>query len=345
MSSSRNDEALKFSKEIRYELFKGEKSVSSMLLGCKTICRYLGISEENQWIDDELDGYTKKWKTQGELYDNIPEYRKTKLLFFVGTKTVSPLSYDRLEPFAKYAISEPISEVEAFTDNYVVTGSATMDALNDYIFKHVVGENPYQFEQLRVKKAEVSTTAIRGVIEAIKRKIGQFVDEIILELEYGKIPEEIFEQVRKEVDHKLTQICPSAVEKLTVSHEALALSKNPETYSQIASTCRRIIKDVADVLYPPSDKPIEVDGRKIDVGESHYKNRILTAISSEIKSKNEKSFITSMFDYVDSFLSSINDYASKGDHSEFNKTDATRCVIYTYLLLGDILHYYSKERN
>jgi len=41
----------------------------------------------------------------------------------------------------------------------------------------------------------------------------------------------------------------------------------------------------------------------------------------------------------------INDYASKGTHKDFKKTDAVRCIVYTYLVLGDILHYYIKTRQ
>ena len=50
-----------------------------------------------------------------------------------------------------------------------------------------------------------------------------------------------------------------------------------------------------------------------------------------------------MFEYTIQFLHEINSYASKGDHSFFQKSDAIRCVVYTYILLGDILHYYAND--
>ena len=52
-----------------------------------------------------------------------------------------------------------------------------------------------------------------------------------------------------------------------------------------------------------------------------------------------------MLEYIDNFLHHIQAYSSKGDHSTFTKLDATRCVIYTYLLLGDILHYYNVKSD
>lgn len=152
MSSSRNDEALKIAKEVQEELFKEEKSLNALLLRCKTICRYLGISEENKWINDELDGYREKWKTRGEELENIPTYRKGKLIFYTGTNTISTLSYEEIKGFADQPITYSISEVEEFKEHYIVTGSATIDLLNEYIFKHVVNQNSYAYEEMRIKK-------------------------------------------------------------------------------------------------------------------------------------------------------------------------------------------------
>lgn len=341
MSSSRSDKALKIAKEVQDEFFKGEKSLNDLLLRCKTICRYLGVSEENKWIDDELEGYAGKWKTHGEELKNFPSYRQGKLIFYTGTNTISTLSYKETKNFAEHPIAYSISEVEEFKEHYIVTGSATIDLLNEYIFKYVVNENPIAFEQFRIKKAELPSAAIRRIIGTVKKMIGQFVDETILELEYGKIPESIFEEIRQEVDHKFTLTCPNAIEKLTVAYSQLTES-NPVVASQIASTCRRIILDVADAIYPPSE-PIQKDGREFILDKSHYKNRILQSISENLTGDSQKKVFESMFDYIDNFLKAINDYASKGDHSDFKQTDAKRCVVYTYLLLGDILHYYSKE--
>ena len=52
----KKDEALVLSKQLRISLFNKDKDVSSLLLGCKTVCRYLEILDENKWIDYELNG-------------------------------------------------------------------------------------------------------------------------------------------------------------------------------------------------------------------------------------------------------------------------------------------------
>jgi len=342
----KSNEALKLAKIIRNDLYEEKKSLASMLTGCKTICRYLGISSKNEWIDDEVKGYFDKYATVGELLQKIPDYRKGKIIFYIDNSKVSPLPYEELKQFAEHAIGEPVAELENYADNYTLVGSPVIDLLNRHIFEHIVNKDPILFNQIKVRKAELPFMQIKKALDGIKTRISEFLDGVILELEYGGIPEAIFEQVRQEVDHKLTLLCPSAIEKLTVTYDQLSKAQNPEVYSQVASTCRRIIKDVADALYPPTtDIVMTDDGKSIKLDENSYKNRILQSMKSVGTGDTEQAFVLSMFDYIDAFLSAINSYASKGDHSKFNKTDATRCIVYTYLLLGDILHYYTNKEK
>ena len=42
--------------------------------------------------------------------------------------------------------------------------------------------------------------------------------------------------------------------------------------------------------------------------------------------------------YLASFLDNVNDLASTGTHTEISKEQAKRCLIYTYLMLGDIIN-------
>jgi len=144
------------------------------------------------------------------------------------------------------------------------------------------------------------------------------------------------------VDEKLIQLCPIAIEKLPVIYEQLSTNKEI-IFSQIASTCRQIILDVADALFPPQKtKKSDKTSPKLDSGKPI--NRILAAIKKQ--GKTEAEFFDSMFDYVDNFLHSLQTYTSSGTHKgSIQKSDAIRCVIYTYFLLGDILHYYFKNSH
>lgn len=78
------------------------------------------------------------------------------------------------------------------------------------------------------------------------------------------------------------------------------------------------------------------NNNNVELNDAKFLNRLLTGIESS----NERQLFKSMFNYTAQFLHSIYSYASKEDHSPFQKSDAVRCVVYTYILLGDILHYY-----
>lgn len=337
---TKREKALELAQRTRDEL--GMKPLSAILLNCKTICRYLGISQENEWIDWELNGYHGLYKTQGEALEKIPRYRHVAMIFYTAYGQEIAFDHAMQEIVSTNVLEQSIAEIESFKPNgMTIKSSATFDTLNNYL------ENRKDFSHMtpRIAMATISANYLERIRGGVTNKINEFLDELILELEYGKIPENIFEQIRTEVDKKLVILCPKAIEKLPVIYEQLSSNK-PVVYSQIASTCRTIIKDVADSLFPASYKSvIDKKGTKIKLDDMAYVNRILTPVKKHIDSEKEKFLFSSMFEYVEAFLKSINSYASKGDHAKFTKTDATRCVLYTYILLGDILHYYTKSKK
>jgi hypothetical protein len=125
------------------------------------------------------------------------------------------------------------------------------------------------------------------------------------------------------------------------AYEKVGTSSSTEEWSHIASTCRRVLKDVADKVYPAQDTPkIDVDGKEHKLDDSKYINRIIEGIYADMGKGKDEKFTRSSIEYIGNFLSGIQEYASKGDHATFQKTDAVRCLVYTYMLLGDILNYH-----
>ena len=313
----------------------GTKSLHNTLLNCKTICRYLGISKENEWIDWELNGYYDLYKTRGDAIEKAPKYRHVSMIFYNEYGQEVAFDHALQQIVSTNVLEQSISEIESFKGNgMTIKSSATFDSINGWM-----KNGP------RVVMANISANYLGKIIGGVTNRVHEFLDELILELDYGQIPENIFEQIRKEVDKKLVILCPKAIEKLPVIYEQLTADK-PVVYSQIASTCRTIIKDVADSLFPVNGKILaNKGGKKIKLDDGAYLNRLLTQVKMHIDSEKEEFLFSSMFEYVEAFLKSINSYASKGDHAKFTKTDATRCILYTYLLLGDILHYYTKSKK
>ena len=98
-------------------------------------------------------------------------------------------------------------------------------------------------------------------------------------------------------------------------------------------TCRQILKDFADAIYPPKDTFVK--GRK--VGEDEYINRLWAFASENIKSDTNKELIQSEVEYIGQRIDSLYDLTCKGTHAEISKDEAERAIIRTYLLIGDLI--------
>lgn len=230
------------------------------------------------------------------------------------------------EKLSTFKLPNAITELETIKA-LVITGGPMLDWVNK-----LMSETGY-----RVVQAIVTDNFIHAVLAGIRNRIYEFLDNVILGLEYGGIPEMIFEDIRKEVDSKMVDLCPDAINKLQVAYENTS-STNPESWSHVASSCRRIINDVADTIFPAHSQPVKVDGKEYAVTDEKFINRIIVGLKSKSTSKKTFEFNQSMIEYVLAFLRNIQSYSSKGDHSKFSKTDASRCVVYIYMLLGDILN-------
>lgn len=317
----------------RTELPDEKITMLAALQNCKTICRYLDRLDNNKWIDYEIKGYPVLPANTADGEYEIPEYRYVYQTFYAGSMQVQ-ISSDLAPILGKMPLYKSIAEILQYEmSGMAVTTSPALDRLNSEEFREEY-DMPHE---PRVSHGTVPKGQIAKVISGVQDKIYEFLDNLILELEYGKIPETIFETIRKEVDEKFRNVCPVAMQKLIFIYEQLD-SDNTVVYSQIASTCRQIIKDVANSLYPPKPQSDKNDN-DMQLTEDKYLNRLSMAISS---STGRKTF-RAMHEYTTRFLHIINDYASKGDHNQFQQSDAVRCVVYTYILLGDILHYHTSN--
>lgn len=160
------------------------------------------------------------------------------------------------------------------------------------------------------------------------------------ELKFSGIADDIFSRIREKVDSAIGEKVPDAVQKLAAAYENLQ-SENPEDWSNAVHSCRRILQDLADVIFPPrADKSIEVNGKQkiIKLGQDNYINRLIAFIEERTRSKRFLEIVGSTLGYIGDRLDSVFKAAQKGSHAQIvNKEEADRYVVYTYLLVGDIL--------
>jgi hypothetical protein len=160
------------------------------------------------------------------------------------------------------------------------------------------------------------------------------------ELKFSGIADDIFSRIREAVDTAIGDRVPDAVQKLSAVYANLN-SENPEDWSNAVHSCRRVLQDLADAIYPArDDKVIEVDGNKkpIKLGPDNYINRLVAFIEENSTSERYQEIVGSHLSFVGDRLDSVFAAAQKGSHATIlTRQEADRYVVYTYLLVGDIL--------
>ena len=92
----------------------------------------IGTLEENNWIDDELNGYDiMNFKSLKEQEEGLPEYRKADLVYYdlrnlplIGMKT------EQAELLGASKIPNPISELET-SKQLTLTNGPMLDLINN----------------------------------------------------------------------------------------------------------------------------------------------------------------------------------------------------------------------
>ena len=108
--------------------------------------------------------------------------------------------------------------------------------------------------------------------------IYEYAMNVYYQLNFSENVSGIFDVYRKIVDNKLPTMMQNSRDKLDSITKNLQ-SQNQEDWSNAVHTCRKLLQDFADALYPPSNDPIkDNNGKDINVGEKAYINRLINYI-------------------------------------------------------------------
>ena len=155
-------------------------------------------------------------------------------------------------------------------------------------------------------------------------------------LAFSGLAHSIFEKHRGLVDARLKDLLPGVLEKIPSVSDRLAVGDH-EAISQAMSTLRRVIKAVADGVYPPSESPITIDGAQYEIGSDKVLNRIDLFVRqhcpSETRSKRLKRT-----------MADIHGRVCAAVHADVTGGEASALFLGTYLALGEILEIASQAK-
>ena len=101
-----------------------------------------------------------------------------------------------------------------------------------------------------------------GILERIKSSVHTFLVATEAELNQGQWESPLFLRAQRYIDESLQALAPEALSSFQGARDRL-YDGGPEELSQALTSCRRMIKAVADALYPPTNTVITGDdGRK-----------------------------------------------------------------------------------
>ena len=140
-----------------------------------------------------------------------------------------------------------------------------------------------------------------------------------------------------QVDAEIAHRVPEAVRKFASIHENLA-SENPEDWSNSAHSCRRILQDLADAIFPAQEDRVTDAGKKIKLGTDNYINRLVCFIDDQSESERYSEVVGSQLSFMGDRLDALFRAAQKGSHATIStRVEAERYVVYTYMIVADIL--------
>lgn len=174
------------------------------------------------------------------------------------------------------------------------------------------------------------------IIENVRSSVYIFLIESEAAVFSGEIDSPLFVRAQDRIDRGLERLAPDARAKFLAAQSSL-LSGSGEDLAHALSSCRRMIKALADTLYPPPEKGTSKEvGKEIKLDDAHYVNRLIQ-YAKERMGGSQKEVLASTLNSLITRLRALVSLSSKGVHSEVTVAEAETCVLWTYMLAADFI--------
>lgn len=338
-------EALQLSSEILRNIELSEVPLENIALKTGRLARLLNDFEIQEIIRYEVGGYPvsinglhpdiyKLAVTAGREYEKLETKPKT------STEPATTIT-------KKYVYTMPVNQMESD----IWLGEASLVAAKDSDIS-LSSSNPNQHVGFGVQFGNAAErNKIRSSIADASKRLSAcrcFIYHYVLkkhfELQFSGIADDVFTRIRLRVDSSIGNLLPDSVKKFNAVYDNLQ-SENSEDWSNAVHSCRRILQDLADVIFPAIDESRVKAGKKINLGKDSYINRIMCFVEDSSNSERFQHLVGSHLEFLGERLDSIFKASQKGSHANIlAREEADRYVAYTYLVVGDILTLWNESR-
>lgn len=325
---SKRELALDLCHKLLDDLDAEKISASASLLRLTRIAQLSGDSEVLKHAKSELDGFAVIGESPDDMKRQLRDYKgKEKFTSEEIDKALKSVwgefpDYRRLSFAREYG--------SGFKTVYLNDGIAKYEELLERIRKDT--KTRYTFSS-GDETVYLTAAELNKLVAGVKRWVYDQVSSIQERLEFGQIPLRAIENTFEFVDTQLFDLIPDAAERLLVAYRNLA-EKSEENWVNVVDTCRRVIKDFADAVFPPSETPVE----GVIVTDDKYLNRIRAYVKQTVSSRRQQTQLDSVLTVLGELLARTDNLASRSVHAgKVSRFEAERVLIYTYLSIGDIL--------
>ena len=304
-AKSESEHILELSTELLEDIELSRLPADKLLLKCSRLARLTGSEECQEWIAFELGGY--------DAHDSI----SLKYMSLTGRWTNYAERKGHWGPLAQQ--------------------EATISALNQQIdnlkLPNISGDKALITTQ-RILRSMNATTNALSQLSAVRSRVlallHTFVSDVYYERAFAAMAESIFDRYKAGVDSLIASHSGDVLKKLPSVINRLS-EGSEEGISQALTTCRRILEEFADAIYPPTEETIELGNNTLKLDASKHQNRINAFISSKTNSLSRRQRLRQN-------LSNLFDRVSAAVHDDVTREEAFSLFLNTYLFLGEVLH-------
>ena len=320
------DEAVTLSAEILRDAESEHVSLATVAFKASRLARLLNDLDVLKIMQYESAGYPVG--PDGKLNEHV-----SKLAAMAG-RVVESIDSTTKE-ITRQVYVESVSALE----KELQTREASLSASHENSVGH--GFAAFSWEAIGQAVEQDSLRKARDRLASRRAMIHDYATRKYYELKFSGIADDVFARTRERVDAQIGNLVHDATKRFASAYENLR-SENPEDRSNAVHSCRRILQDLADTVFPPADqiriKVVDGQNQAIRLGKEQYKNRILAFVDDSSSSERFHDIVGSQLGFLIDRLESVFKAAQKGSHDTIvTREEADRYVVYTYLIVGDIL--------
>lgn len=326
MKSKKTEAARTVLKESLSELESPKGSVMASVQKLLRGATLLGDDTITVWCELQLGNQDYVYAAENYI-SKLMKYLKEKENSSGKVTEESQKELDEAIKYLKDLNIPPIPKSEVIVKMHKAGGGYANIGTIEKIYSNLV----------RAKKGNDRTYYQQNLYENIayvKNRAHKFANTLYMELTFSDAPQTVFDVLKKEVDDKLLDLDPDLAEKLMIAFRSV-MSNEKEVWSQSLTTCRRLIENIANILYPPTNQ--EINGRSL--GKGQYINRLWVFMDISIESESDKALAKAHVDFLGKYLETVHNKTHKGVHSSITRYEAIRTVMHTYMLIADLLDY------